>query len=89
MQIEFVKKYNRYNPGDRLSDVFRQDALRLIAEGYAEELEPENPPVFVKHDWAAEKAKQAVIAAAAASTKPAKKESPPSNAKETALPPKE
>jgi len=64
MTIKCIQKYNRHEPGDVLHDVFQQDAQRLIAEGFFEEVQPEPAPVFKKHDWKAEHEKEAAEKAA-------------------------
>ena len=64
MTIKFIKKYNRFEVGEVRSDVFRADGDSLIAQGFAEEVQPIPPVQFVKHDWAAERASQAAKEAA-------------------------
>lgn len=38
MTIKFLKEHGRFSKGQILPDVFRADALQLIADGIAEEL---------------------------------------------------
>lgn len=59
MQIRFLKRHNKFQPGDVLNDCFRADALELIGQGIAEEVLSTPSAEFKKHDWKAEAAKEA------------------------------
>lgn len=58
MNIEFVKKYNLFEPGRILRDVVKGDAEKLIADGYAVEHHDPTPEPFKKFNWEGQRKKE-------------------------------